>query len=356
VLSALFASVLLILGQFTPAAYSLQARNTIEGRVTGNDTNRGIENIRVFLLNDGYSQVGSAYTDPSGRYQFKNVSSGNYYVQVETSGTDYERQTQRVEINPISLRGGGGAEFFHIDFVLRPRKTTAQRTSGSSTATAKGVTFYQDVPDAARAEYQRGVKALQKDNFGEAVNALKKAVEIFPDYYDAMEALGSSYVRHKDYQAALPLLKHAVEINKNGWAGFYALGVTLVELDQRNDGLKALRRAVELNPDSPNASMRLGYELANEEQHHTQVNERAQAQAEATEAIRLLKNAARLAGKSEPRVYVILAHLYSKYQQYAEAADALEAYLRADPQSDQRDQIKEKIEQLKRKATHPQTK
>ena len=93
---AFFASLLLSFNCFLAEPGLIQqGRNTVEGRVTTSD-NRPLENVRVFLLSDFYGQLAQTYTDGSGRYQFRGLRRANYYVQVEPSGTGYERQTQRV--------------------------------------------------------------------------------------------------------------------------------------------------------------------------------------------------------------------------------------------------------------------
>jgi lipopolysaccharide biosynthesis regulator YciM len=101
--------------------------------------------------------------------------------------------------------------------------------------------------------------------------------------------------------------------------------------------LQALRRAVQVNPDSINAQMRLGLELAKEDQTRD-------------EAVKTLSAVTKMAGKRLPEAYLLLAALYSKKNQDAEAADSLEAYLRTAPPENQRDGIKRKIEELRRKA------
>jgi tetratricopeptide (TPR) repeat protein len=206
------------------------------------------------------------------------------------------------------------------------------------------------VPDAAKAQYEKGVKAAGSDKHDEAVAALKEAIAAYPDYYDALTLLGTEYVNRQDLQSAIPTLKHAVEVNKKGAPAFYALGVALIGDGQREDGIGALKSAVAFNPDSVSANMRLGLELANDEQKHSKAGDDTKAKADSTEAIKALKNVTRVAGKDEPRAYILLARLYSKYGEYKEAADALDGYLKADPKSDQRDAIQKKAEEFRQKA------
>lgn len=333
---AFITSVSLFFVAFSSVGLLQQGRNSIEGRIVTAD-NRILENVRVFLLNDGYSQLKQTYADGSGRYQFRGLNAGDYYVQVEPAGSGYERQTQRVEVNPFTLGRRPGAEIFRVDFVLKPEKASKITTTVEKVPPSNGLMFYQEVPAPAKAAYELGLQSLSKADLKTAEVDLIQAIRIFPDYYEALEVLGSEYVKHSAYDAGVPLLTHAVEVNRNGWRAFYALGIALVGLDRRSEGLNALRRAVELNPKSINASMRLGLELAKDNQA-------------LDEAIKTLRSVTQLAGKQLPEAYLVLASLYSKSNRYREAADALEGYLQASPPNSQREGIKRKIEELRKKS------
>jgi tetratricopeptide (TPR) repeat protein len=328
--ASFFISLAIVFGQIGSFSFVPQGRTTIEGRVTTTD-GRPFPDIRVFLQNEVYSPVKTAYTDNSGRFRFDAIPAGVYYLQAEPGGADYELLKQRVDAVGMFRRGGtASGELFHVDLVLRPRKIGNSDT--------KGVVFLQAVPDAAKKEYQIGLKSLESAAFANATSSLKRAIEIFPDYYDALELLGTEYVKRQDYPAALPLLTRAVELNKNGWRGFYSLGIAQVELNKATEAVQSLRRAVELNPTSPNTNMHLGIALA-------QKNETR------GEAIEALKKVTVLSKTGVPRVYYYLAALYIKNRQYGEAASALESFLHADPTVGDQDKIREKIKELRQKAS-----
>jgi tetratricopeptide (TPR) repeat protein len=331
---ALFAGLFLSLNVFLAGPPLVQqGRNTIEGRVTTSE-NRPLENVRVFLTTDYYSDLAQTYTDGSGRYQFRGIKRGYYFVKVEPSGTGYERQSQRVEVNAPDLVGNGGADFYRADFALKPDKTGKRETEDPS---SKSTVFYQNVPEPAKEAFKQGSQSLEKNELRAAEAALVHAIELFADYYDALELLGSTYVKHAQYDAALPLLAHAVEINQRGWQAFYGLGVALLESKRRAEGLEALSRARTLRPESINVNMRLGLELAKEEKSYD-------------EAIRALKKVTDLAGKRLPDAYLALATIYGKRNQYNEEANALEGFLAAAPTTPQREEIKRKVNELRQKA------
>jgi tetratricopeptide (TPR) repeat protein len=318
---------------------SFQGRNVIEGTVSG-DERRPLSEVRVFLKNDGYGQIAQTYTDGSGRFRFGNLLSGNYYVEVDPAGTNYERQTQRVEAQPFSARGSGAAEIFRVTFQLSPRKSEGN-AEALAAARRKGTVFYQDVPKPAETEFQQGVQSLKEDAFDNGAASLKRAIGIFPDYYDALVLLGTAYVNRDDFASAVPLLRHAVEVNKGGWLAFYSLGVALTKLNQLAEGTGALRSAVALNPRSAEAAFDLGKALAKE------------AATEA-EAIEVLKRVAQEHNKGMRDAHFILASLYGRRNQYRESADALEAYMKSfgskEMPPEQRENYKKAIERLRQKA------
>jgi cytochrome c-type biogenesis protein CcmH/NrfG len=313
----------------------LQARNTIDGSVT-NSNNRPVINARVYLQNDAYSEVAATYTDGSGRFVFRNIGSGIYNVVVEAIDGTFERQSQRLDAVAVNGRGSGrGGEMFRVDFVVRPRRDD----NPPKVETRPNSVFYQEVPEAAKQEYLAAVRSLEQNDFDKAAIALKQAIRLFPDYYDALDRLGSEYVRRRDFNTALPHLEQAIAVNKDAWSSYYYLGVARLELKQVNEAVEALRKAVDLNPNSINANMRLGMILATNKATYD-------------EAIKAFRKVAELAGKQLPDAYLYLAKLYSEQKSYTEAAEALETYTKFIPasQPEQREQYRKVIEQLRHKA------
>jgi tetratricopeptide (TPR) repeat protein len=309
-----------------------QAVNTVEGQVFSEE-HKSLANVRVALLDDGYSQLFVVYTNSIGRFQFLNVGSGNYYVQVEPIGKEFERQSQRIQVQSMSRVGGG--QTFRVDFVLKLSGSKNDQ-SQMPMPKSKGTLFYQAVPEAAKKAYDRGTKSLEEKKLDEAMASFKRALEIFPDYYQALERLGGEYVERRDYASASPLLSRAVEVNKDGWQAYFYLGVAQYNLKQRDQAIDSLKQAVELNPDSANANMWLGIIWS-------------QNAEERTEAIRAFEKVVQIAKDGIPEAYFYLGSLYSKNHQYKEAVEALEHFLRVAPQAGDREKIKQIIEQLRQK-------
>lgn len=321
-IAILFFSLLL-----NPYALQSEARFALRGYVR-TASGQALGNVRVSLLDDNRQTIKTIFSDSTGKYEFRSVGRGVFFLRVDMMNTGYENIEQRIELVPLSITRS--EEPVIIDLTVKAKK--------NATLSAPAViNFSQSVPEAAQKEYKRGLDNLKVKLVEQGVAALKKALEIFPDYYDALEQLGNTYVEQRDYQTAQPLLLHAVEINRDGWRAHYGLGIAQFNLQQREQAMNSLRRAVELNTSSVNAWMWLGIVLA--QQSDTR-----------TEAIQAFERVLQMAKDEIPDAYFYLGSLYSRNNQYKEAADALEHFLRIAPQVNDKDKIKKLIEQLRQKA------
>ena len=308
------------------AQQPLQNRNTISGHVT-DDHRVPIPDLRVELLNDVDSVLRTVKTDGSGLFVFRALSDGVFHVRVQTYGTNYLSQTRRVEL----ARTGFGSSNEQLEIML-----VANRPS--STGTTPGVVFVQDVPQAARAEYDRALPLLQKpDQLREGMKALKKAIDIFPRYFAALELLGAEHVKQKEFETAIPLLTQALEINSRAFASAYALGVAQYNLKDLPLAAVSLRRANSLNPKSINASLMLGMvlrQLGKLEEAETHLKQAESAQAKV------------------PDVHWQLALLYNQLKRSKEAADQLELFLKLQPDSRDAELIKKLIQRLRQQSSN----
>jgi Flp pilus assembly protein TadD len=310
-----------------------QGRNSIEGRVLA-PSGRGIEDARVLLKNQNYSDVGQDITDSQGNYRFQGVSDGIYYIEVLPLGTGYDGKTLRVELASFSRRVGGSAEIYRFDFELRPLQPIEKPLPKKL---AEALAFVQEVPPTARQKFKDAEKLLEKEKKDEAYAALRQAIEIFPDYYEALDLLGTEYLKAGWSDVSVPLFLQAVDVNKKGWHAYYGLGSAYSKLKMRKEAIEALRKTIDLNPFYARGFLRLGAELAKDKGN-------------IDEAISIYQKAIKLEPVEASEPYAALASLYSSQGRYKEAADALESYLKAAPDLKNTETIREKIKEFRKKA------
>lgn len=298
--------------------------NSISGHVS-NDQRAPLADVRVELLNEVDSVIRTVKTDGSGLFVFRKLSDGTFQVRVQTSGTNYVSQTKRVD---LARPHGFGAAFEELDFVLATKAGTTARP---------GVVFAQEVPEAARKQFQKASELLDKSNKRpEAFAALKSAIDLFPQYFDALELLGTEQVKDREYEAAIPSLTKALEVNSKAFASCFALGVAQYNLKQVQLAIESFRRAVTLNERSINANLWLGIAL-----RQTSRPDEAEA---------YLKRADLLADSKLPDAHWQLALLFNQLKRYKEAADELEIFLKLQPDARDAELIKKLIQRLRQQS------
>lgn len=298
----------------------------ILGTVRDN-TGRPVVTVRVTLMDENYGTVKTELTSSSGQFQFRGVPRGRIYLRVEPVGQPYEEKTVSEEL--VSARPvRSGTEPWPLDIVVKRKgaPTNPERAS---------VVFAQSVPDAARTEYERGVNSLRDNKPDNAIEALKRAVDTFPDYYLALELLGAEYVKRNQFEPAVPVLTHAIQVNNDASKSLYWLGVAHLRLNHLSEAIEALRRASDMEPANANVFMMLGLAHGNN------------GELDASEAA--LKKAYQLAGAMAADAHLYLAGIYNKREKYGQAVRELELYLKEAKDLKDATQIKAMIDKLKAK-------
>lgn len=318
------------------ASPAFQGRNRIAGMVF-NEEGRPVSETYVELLSDLDTTISQVRTTSSGRFEFLGLSEGRYKLRVRAFGTDYLPQVQEVILANVSAAGGGtGGEVKQVDIYLRLRPEVM-----AGPFYAPGTVFAQEVPEEAKKLFQEGVSELRAKKEAEGFESLKRALELFPNYYDALDRLGGEYAvrgnqERRYFEAARVLLAKAVEVNPKSFSSTFGLGFAQYNLGLTKESVESLQRAVNLYGKSPSAHLWLG------------IAQRRAGKPEQAEAS--LKRADALSNGKEPDAHWQLANLYNEQKRYAEAAAELEKFLKARPDARDADKIKQMIVQLKQKA------
>jgi Flp pilus assembly protein TadD len=310
----------------------VQNRNSISGFVF-NESRRPVDQVYVELQSDTYNTLARTKTNGSGFYTFKGIPNGNFKLKILPYGSDYEEQTRDVALISVSPVAGRGSTSEQVDFYLRVKKNAG----ASGPLAAPGVVFAQNVPETARKLYEEGIAFLRDKKEKEGYEKLKSAIEAFPEYFLALDRLGTEYVMRGSYRPAFVLLTEAVRINPRSFSSTFGLALAYYRLGETDSAVKGFRRAVELYNESANAHLWLGITL--------------QQTGKLTEAETALIKADKLSKGESAEVQWQLARLYSEQKRYAEAADKLEIFLKKTSDLAEAEKIKQTIAQLRQKAS-----
>ena len=311
---------------FVPFAAG-QNRSTISGFVF-DQQRRPVGQIQVELLNDFNSILARTKTDGSGRFIFNGLPQGRFSIKVLSTGTNYEEQTQSVEIYGVNPLGRPTSDNVQKDIYLRLRKDSSGLTG------ITGTTFIQDIPEDARKSYEKAVADLDDNKIDEGIKNLEYSIKVFPTYYSALEKLGSIYINQQKFDNARDIFNRAVAVNDRSFFGWYAISYSNYALKQAEPAIEAGRKAVAINGNSAEAFLILGLSQRMGKQY--------------AESEKSLKQAKKIAQGKVPDIHWNLALLYAhNLKRYSDAANELELYLKANPNSHNADSVKKLIKQFR---------
>ena len=302
-----------------------------------NTSRQPVDNIYVELQDEYGSTIRRVRTNGSGLYSFRGIPQGYYNIKVLSQGTSYQEQTKRITLVMVSASRdnngrGSGAVNEQVDFYLN------QNRAFVGPLAAPEVIFAQSVPKKAEEVYQKGVELLADDKEQEGFDKLKEALEIFPEYFAALDRLGQEYVVKEYYQPAYILFTNALKVNSRSYSSLFGLGITQFRLGQVDDSIKSLKQAVSFQGDSAGAYLWLGIAL--------------NANDKFKEAEESLTTANKLSKNKSADVHWQLARLYVKIKRFGEAADELELYLKYNNKAQNAGEITQTISNLRKKATN----
>ena len=118
------------------------------------------------------------------------------------------------------------------------------------------------------AHYQRGLDALDRNNFVEAEEAFQACLRIDTNAHDASMFLARTYIRQQKFsraeetlQTLINLLKQVPDAKDKLSRAYLTLAQVFSYQQRFSDSTTVLTRALEANPDDTDARIRLGYFL-----------------------------------------------------------------------------------------------
>lgn len=316
----------LLVGLVLPSV--AQDRNSVTGFVFGPDR-APVQRLNIELQTELYSTVARTQTNGSGMYSFRGLPAGVYVVKILTFGTDLEEQSRSVNLIPISAVAGRGAVSEQLDFYLRPKERRGQLQGPG------GVVFAQEVPKNAQELYQSGIDDLDKKNEADGYAKLKQALEIFPDYYLALDRLGAEYLGKGYFEAAHVLYSNAVRVNPRSTTSGLGLAVAEFRLNRTDKAQDAVEAVLKLDKENVNALYWKGIIL--------------HAQKKYPGAVAALLKADQLSNRKYADVHFQLARIYKDQNRFRESAEALEMFLTLRPDAENAAEIRQIIKTLREK-------
>lgn len=302
-----------------------QALNIIEGRIVS-EGNQPVYNAYVELYNNFGAPVGRTRSSSSGRFSFRNLPGGRFTIQVKPLGTNLLEASETVELYNLTSYS---PDIQYVEFRLEvDKRLTARKPQITA------VVFAQEVPPDAKRKFESGKDKLQTGN-ETGLYDLEQAIEIFPEYFDALSVRGQELVTRGKYKDGYPLLLRAIDVNRRCGPCYYSLGIAFYKLGETEAAIKAAEAAALLEPGSGDVFLLNGIVL--------RLGKRDQ------ESETALLKAETMFADPNPEVHHQLALLYNQMKLNSKAADRLEQYLKTatDLSKADREELKKLVAKLR---------
>jgi len=302
----------------------------IQGYVFFPSGRRAEGTIVVKLQSLQYAEL-QVIPDSSGSFSFSNLAPGSYTV-VVNAGDDYELSQESVYIegdvnlSRMGVRVPNTTRRYTVMVHLQLKNNPSVK-AGVVDANLAGV------PEKARKLYDRGMEQARANDAARAVESLKQAVTLYPNFPLALNELGVQYLKLRQVNKAVDALSESVKLNGEAFGSRLNLGIALLEARQFSEAEEHLRDAVKRNANSATAHMYLGIALV-------RLNKFDDAEKElvvATDA-----NANQLAMAN-----YYLGGIYWRKHDYPRAIEQLEKYLQLTPNAPDAERVRGTIKDLR---------
>jgi Tfp pilus assembly protein PilF len=264
----------------------------------------------------------------NGSFVFRQLTAGRYTVMID-AGEEFAVATEVVD---IAESGSGGAmsrigQVYTVQVHLRLR---------SNQPITKGVISANDPPKAAIDLYNKALESVKDGHRDKAIEQLKGALAIHPNFVAALNGLGVQYLKLGNHQAAFEAFTNGLKITPDSFTLHLNCGISLFGLNKPAEAETHFAAALAKNEASGSAHLYRARALI--------------ALNRLDEATKDLLRAIEIGGDDVKLSHRYLAGIYVEKGENVEAVKQLELYLKVSPGSKETDQIKNLIKELNKKA------
>jgi tetratricopeptide (TPR) repeat protein len=275
-----------------------------------------LQDVRVELRDSTGVMVNTSYTGPGGSFEFTQISRGIYQI-VATSGT--QQAEERVAVDSLSTM---------VNLRLPISKAARDDNGRNSVSVAQ----YQ-VPEKAREELKKAREASVKGRIAEAQEHLVKALEIYPDYADALTLRAILKLSARDTDGAVVDLEKAIQCDSNYAMAYLVLGSAYNTESKFDEAIRVLERGERLAPDAWQAYFELGKAYAGKNEYEA--------------AVRQLDRAQSMAPSDYLLIHLVRAHVLMELSRFNDAVIDLQMYLEKNPSGPESDLALKMLEHAK---------
>jgi tetratricopeptide (TPR) repeat protein len=284
----------------------------LDGFLRDSRTHRGIPYAKVELLQLGV-RVGLDYSKSDGAFSFMKLEPGHYTISASADG-----------YNPLTISVDQGDQK-RVDLELSPLPAPPQ---------LRGTVSVEQfmMPDAARKEFDRAQKDIQRQDCVNAIAHLESGLRLYAKDSTALNRLGNCQRKLGDFQGAETAFKQAMALSDEAFI-VMNLAETYTARQRFDDAEKVLLEGLRKTPGSGD----IYYALAAAYFQQGRVEDATAAALQADSRTHRI-----------PDLHLLLAKIYFKTDP-EKVAPQLELYVKEAPNSPESKRVREALKEARKK-------
>jgi Flp pilus assembly protein TadD len=309
-------------------------RHSITGRLIFPSGQRADTRLQVRLESSGNGEL-TVLADGNGNFTFRALRSGSYTVVVE-GGDYFETARETLYIEPTitdprtNVAVGPLSRPYTVQVYLRAKELGPPTKAGVLNVAMASI------PKPAVDLYQKGVQAAGRGETDAAIDDLKRAVNLHPNFALALNELGVQYLKKGELDKAAEVLQKGMQLSPQAPEPGLNYGIVLLQQKKFREAEKQLRDAVTKNENTYTAHLYFGITLIYVKNYD--------------EAEMQLRKAVTIGGPKASQAHYYLGGLYWQTGKHKEAADELETFLKLEPKAANADKLRNTIKELRNKS------
>jgi tetratricopeptide (TPR) repeat protein len=299
---------------------SEQTDGVISGTVLLKAGNRPASQVAVKLKSHAAGIFRSVLTDLEGHFEVRSLPPSIYEIVVDEPGYEPAQTSAQFDGTASKL----------VLYLNSPNLRPAQRNG--YTVSARELR----IPGKAQSEYEKGLGSLARKDLTESLKHFTKAAQAFPEYYEAFYHVGLVETNLGHFAEAMKAFQTAVDLSGGRYAkADFGIGYVHYLEGKPEEAETEVRRGLELDSSWPDGQVILGMALL-------RLNRVEEAERSAHEA--LLRN------PNFAPAYLVLSDVYGRRHEYRAQLQALNTYLKLDPNAAENEQVRQVREVVQRLA------
>ena len=282
--------------------------------------------LRVRLMNGSSSAILSeAFTNEQGVAQFVSIPIGEYHVVASGEGIqDSDSGEFEVDRRKISQS---------IFLTVRPsEESSAQRVEQGESSVSKAELA---IPAHARKESDRAIKAMSEQDWSKALQHLRRAIEIYPQYAMVYNNLGAVYGRLNDRQHEREAFQKAIEVDSHFAPGYVNLAKLSLQEQDPSRAETLLEKANQAERNNPETMTLLAQAQL--------LNKHYDAAVQTSREVHAMPH------QNLAVIHYIAARAMERSNHPQDAVVELQTFLAEEPKGARADHVREEISQLQQK-------